>query len=409
MLRIVNVIPGSKASELGFEKGDIILSINGQLVNDVTDYIVLRDAREVWEILNSRDKSVYEIEIERDNNFGLEFSEPKWHRCTNNCVFCFVDQNPPELRKTVYFKDEDFRLSYLTGSYITLSNISKRSWERIVSGLFSPLYISIHSLNSNTRQKLLGCHEKIDIRDKLIQLKECGINFHAQIVVVPGYNDGDDLKETLEACAEFYPNLCSISVIPVGLTCHRKHLVDIKPVDQKTAKRIIMYLRKTGEDNIRRFGKRIIFPSDEMFLIAGEKIPGRHFYEDFPQLENGVGLISDFMNSKKPAGEFQALFLTGKSFEPYLKDYLSKVKGALVLSVRNKTFGDSVNVAGLLTGKDIMDFLIKIKPEKTVYIPDICLNDDYEFLDNIKLVDIEKKLNISIKAIDKVTLDRLFS
>jgi len=380
--------------------GDILVSINGTAVRDQLDYLFL-SADEELELIFSRGGERFIIELEKDfdDSLGLTFPEMKPRTCGNDCVFCFVDQFPPGARKTLCVKDEDYRFSFLHGNFITLSNIGKAGIARILRYRLSPLYISVHAMDSDVRNRMLGRKKDDGFLDKFRRLSEGGITMHTQVVIVPGYNDGDVLEDTIEKLSEYFPQTASIGLIPIGLTKHRRNLPELRLLEAGECRKIIETAESCRNNNVETYGDPLVYCADEMFLKAGVEIPRDEYYGYYPQIENGVGLVRHFLeyfDSEKdsfptavsPAQKI--LLVSGESIAPVLEDkivsVLNNIDGLTVslVKVTNKFFGESVTVSGLLTGNDIADTVQDTDADLVVLPPD-CLNFDDLFLDGMSI------------------------
>ncbi|MGB5768402.1 MAG: TIGR03279 family radical SAM protein, partial [Crocosphaera sp.] len=307
--KISSVLPDSIAEEIGFEAGDAIVSINGTKPRDLIDYNFLcADEFLELEVLDSKGK-LHQVEIEKDydDNLGLEFETALFDgliQCNNHCPFCFIDQQPPGKRDSLYFKDDDYRLSFLYGSYLTLTNLTQKEWQRIESMRLSPLFVSVHATEPDLRIKLLKNDRAGQIKEQFKWFQERRLQIHAQVVVCPGINDGIHLERTLQDLAEFYlgeiPTIISAAVVPVGLTRFRPTEDKLIPVSQEKAKEVIKQVQFLQQDFYHKLGSNFAWLADEWFLIAQEELPPESHYEDYPQIGNGVGSIRQFIK------EFQA-------------------------------------------------------------------------------------------------------
>lgn len=414
MLDIVQVRPGSLAERLGLEPGDTVLSVNGEKVNDLIDFKFLTAEEVIILAVKKRSGSTVCLKLLKtpDADPGLEFPLFPIKRCRNRCIFCFVDQMPPGCRKSLYVKDDDFRASFLYGNYITLCSLTDSDRGRIFRQRLSPLYISVHTTDPDLRSRMLGNQNAPDIMAELRRLAAGGIRIHAQIVLCPGINDGKRLTKTLEDLAGLAPAVSSIAVVPVGLTSHRKGLSPLKPFTRAQARAVLKTVAALGKSYKRKFGTRLVFAADEFFIKAGEPVPPAVFYEDFPQIENGVGMVADFMrkasSTRLPSriAPLQATLVTGASFGPTLKSLLRRFGTIEGLTVRpvivpNRFFGPSVTVAGLLTGGDILSALRGKKLGDLVVIPSNALKEDEDvFLDGMSLAELQKALIVPVQRAD---------
>lgn len=405
MLKILQ-IAGDSILAKDIRQGDKLVSINGETVKDKLDYHFLTSEEELeLEIERDGERFVIELEKDYDDDLGLYFPEMKPALCGNDCVFCFVDQFPPGARKTLCVKDEDYRFSFLHGNFITLSNIGKAGIERILKYRLSPLYVSVHAMDKNVRNRLLGRAKDDGFAEKFRTLAEGGISMHTQIVVTPGYNDGKILEDTIVRLAEYFPQTASIAVIPVGLTKYRENLPKLRLSTGGECAEIIETVDKYRRMFKRKYKDPLVYCSDEMFLKAGKGIPAGKYYRDFPQIENGVGLIRDLLdkfNAEKPdlpaeiRPASRILTPCGVSIAPILiaeiAPILNGVDGLTVeiIPVVNDFFGETVTVSGLLTGRDILKGLQGRRGDMILLPPD-CLNYDDMFLDDMTLDEFQYK------------------
>ena len=392
----------SIAYELGLCAGDEIISINNSVPRDIIDYSFLVKDEEI--LLHVKHKSgeeeLFEIEKDFDDDLGISFESAVFDRvkpCCNKCIFCFVDQQPKGLRKSLYVKDDDWRLSYLQGTYITLTNMKEKDWQRLENFHPSPLFVSIHTTNPNLRAKMLNNPNAARIMDDLERLKKNDIKIHAQIVLCPDYNDGDELLRTLEDLKKFKKILNSLAIVPVGVSKFRKE--KLKTVDKKVADFVI----NAVENFNLEMKKNVAMASDEFFLISGREIPKKKYYGKFAQIEDGVGAIrllkDDFEKCKKKLKKSlknpcRLTLLTGSSaakiFEEFKKEINVKGLDFNVVDIKNEFFGDKINVTGLVTGQDLV-FALKKNQTNAAIIPSVMLREGTdEFLDGIKVSQIKK-------------------
>lgn len=406
-MKIISVEKNSFAEEVGLSPGDELVSINGSGIQDILDYhFHAGDDFVELEIKSNGQSRFIDIEGGIEPGFGVQFEEMTCRHCGNNCIFCFIDQNPRDVRRSLLFKDEDYRMSFLYGNYVTLTNVKDRDLQRITKQHLSPLYISVHATNPHVRKQLLGLRRDDRLLEKITFLAENRITMHAQIVLCPGWNDGKILQETVEKCAEYYPWLNTIAIVPVGLTKHRHHLTPLTPVDSKYAEKIIEWERKNSSFFKKKLGSRFVFLADEFYMLADESVPSAAHYEDFAQIENGVGTIrrflDDFKAEKKDMttaiDDIHLIFVTGAMAAPVLQREvlpdLQKIDGlhVSVLPVENKYFGTSVTVSGLLTGQDIAYALEKNSKGDVLVLPPNCLNDEHVFLDDWTVGKLKKQI-----------------
>jgi putative radical SAM enzyme (TIGR03279 family) len=388
--------PSSPAEKAGIRSGERLISINGHRISDVLDYrFFSADEVVTLETLTPAGKVKLRRIVSDYEPLGLTFESSLMDRsrsCANKCVFCFIDQLPPGLRETLYFKDDDARLSFLQGNYITLTNLSERELTHIVELRVSPVHVSVHTTNPELRARLMGNANAAGILPRLKRLCNGGIEVHCQIVIVPGWNDGLELERTL---TELPKRISSVSVVPVGLTRHRDGLTPLKAVGEREAADIIFAV-----DRVKR--KRV-YCADELYLKAKLPLPPLTYYDDFPQFENGVGMLTLFehdfsaaVNNINISDVNPFAIATGFAAAPMFTRLL-KPFPANVYAVRNDFFGDSVDVAGLVTGRDLIAQL-RGKPLGTrLFIPDVMLRDgDSVFLDNVGIDEVQRELGVNV-------------
>lgn len=382
---ISSVLPDSIAEELELQPGDILLEINQQRMRDTIDYrFAISDEYIELLVQTSKGKILFDIEKDIDEDIGIDFAEPLFERphiCQNHCPFCFVSQMPKGMRKALYLKDDDYRLSFLYGNFITLTNMQEEDWQRIQEQHLSPLYVSVHATDRLLRAKLLGQSEVPDVREQIQQLGQFGIEIHAQIVANPGINDGAVLCQTIEELVELYPIVQSIAVVPVGITRYapRQMVVvqdqthEVRSYTCKEAEDIILLTKKYGNRYRHQLGQRMIYPADEFFLMCGRPIPSAKSYDGYPQYFNGIGLTRDFLDLWKQVSRSlpkhfknpsRIALVCGTLIEPVMQgvvDQLNQIDALEVslVPVINQFFGERVTVSGLLTGQDMIASLSK--------------------------------------------------
>ena len=408
--KIVFVKKGSSAWRSGVKVGDIVLSVNGHRVDDRLDFLFATKDESDIELEIERDGKILSVHLKANNgDFGIEIAPLKIRRCTNRCVFCFVDQMPPGLRSSLYVKDEDFRFSFLEGSYITMTNLTERDWERIIRQRMSPLYISVHSTDEEVRKKLLGKNNVPPIMAQLERLANGGVNFHAQIVVVPGYNDGTVLEKTVSDLLSFGDALLSLAVVPVGLTKYRDRLAPLKPVSRRLAKGIVDWHYEVRDLNDT--ARRTLQLADEFFLLAECDIPQESYYNGYPQYENGVGMVRYFIERARSWGKdnfpdlsgIKLAVVTGRLFAPIFEsialERLESLTGAKisVLAPVNSLFGASVTVANLLPAIDVVRAIKSLagKPD-AVLIPPRIMSSDGLSLEDWTLEVLEREIDSKV-------------
>lgn len=381
---IAAVHTDSIVDELGIRPGDRLLAIDEQPVRDIFDYQTRQNSEQLLLSIRKPDGEVqlFDIEKDEDEDLGLDFMNSMldecWN-CQNHCVFCFIDQLPKGMRSSLYLKDDDLRLSFLTGNYVTLTNISPAELDRIIAYRFSPLNISVHATDPDVRRKMMrNCHAG-DLMPDLKRIAASGILINTQIVLVPDFNDGDILQQTIEDLAELVPAIQSIAIVPVGITRYRQQnqLVPLRQVKKDEARQILTMVAKWQQNFLEKCGSRVLFAADEFYLCAGMPFPPAAEYEDYPQLENGVGMISLFMDELDQGLQIRTsalleprpliddivpvrvILVTGTAAGPLLTTIaarLSQFYGLTIktLVVLNRFFGETITVAGLLTGQDIL-------------------------------------------------------
>jgi len=413
VLEIDAVEPGGIADGLGIKKGDAICTINRQPVNDVIDFKFLTAEEHLTlRIANPHGHTrIISLHKEFDDSLGLAFASIRVKRCRNKCIFCFVDQMPPGCRKSLSVKDDDYRASFLYGNYITLGSLSEQDWQRIFDLRLSPLYISVHATDPALRSFIIGNKKAPDILTNLRRLADGGIRMHTQIVLSPGINDGRFLMRTLDDLAGLYPSVISIAVVPVGLTSYRKNLYPLRTYTRREAREVIAMVNAFGNRLKKQFGSRVVYVSDEFYIKAQVPVPSAAYYEEFPQIENGVGMVADFLQNaarvRLPAriAKFSLTLVTGMSFANVLRDTavrLKRVAGLTyrVVAARSFFFGSSVTVAGLLTAGDIAASLKGKRLGDIVLIPAESLREgDNVFLDDENLESLERKIGVPVKAV----------
>jgi putative radical SAM enzyme (TIGR03279 family) len=415
-IEILGVRPGSLASRLGLRPGFRLKSINGQRLADEFDYRFAQSDEQVALEWLDLDGTVRQGQAAKDpdEDLGLDFAETPFRRCKVKCAFCFIDQNPKGMRQTIYFKDEDYRFSFLYGNYVTLFNMSEEDFQKAISRRMSPMYISVHATEEAVRSRLLGVKKPTFILDRLKRLAGARIEIHAQVVVCPGWNDGEVLKKTVHDLAALHPQVASIACVPVGLTRHRQGLPDLRLSTPAEAAAFLDECRGWQEPFLKSKGTRLVFASDEWYLRAGRDLPGLDAYEDFPQLANGVGLIPTFLKEfdsalparkslKKPR---RITAVTGRAFQPFLarcaSELSQRVEGlqVSVVGVENRFYGDSIGVAGLLTGQDLLQSLSGVDLGEEVLLPHVMLRDRSQvFLDDAEAGDLAKKLGRPVRVL----------
>jgi len=426
-IAVKSVQPGSIAEEAGIEPQDFVLSINDNEILDVFDYRFLTTNEFFTIDVEKPDGEIWEIEIEKDEyeDLGIEFEDPMMddaRSCTNNCIFCFIDQLPKGMRDTLYFKDDDTRLSFMMGNYVTLTNMKDTDIDRIIKYKMSPINISVHTTNPELRKTMLRNKFAGGIIEKIKRLVDSGIIVNGQIVLCRGINDGEELDRTIKDLSQLFPGVLSISVVPVGLTRHREHLFELEAFDMESSKELIKQVEAWQLKLLSQYGKRIIYIADEFYIMAGVPIPNYEEYEDFPQIENGVGLISllryevdeviDKYKVKHKGNSKRTITIaTGASPSEYINEMTKKISEAFnveikVYTIINNFFGEHVTVTGLLTGKDVIAQLKGKELGDELLISSSMLRAGEEvFLDDVTLEELSKVLKIKVTPVMNSGID----
>lgn len=417
---IVNVVPGSIAHEMEIEPGDKLLRINNHEIKDVLDYHYGMNDEHLEILIEKPNGRQWEIEIEKDlqDDLGIEFEEglmDSYRSCNNKCVFCFIDQMPPNMRETLYFKDDDARLSFLQGNYITLTNLSDKDVDRIIYYKLSPINISVHTTNKELRCKMLNNRFAGEALEKLQKLYDHNITMNGQIVLCKGLNDGKELENTIHDLAAYIPKMQSLSVVPVGITKYRDGLPMLEKFGKKDARKVLEIIHKWQQILYENYGTRFVYASDEWYLTADLPVPEEKDYEGYLQIENGVGMLRSFINEFKE--KFQSLeknsllnrnlsmatgVLAASTIEKLTKKLNEKYPNVHihVYTIKNDFFGKDITVAGLLTGQDIINQLKDKNLGDGLFLPDVLLKHGEDILlDDLTIHDIEKALQTKITIV----------
>jgi len=419
-VRILSVTPGSPADLAGIRGDERILSINGEAIHDEIDYQALTANRDLIIVLENGSGS-HEAHIRKEDwePLGLCLDETqimKPRHCCNHCLFCFVDQLPQGMRSSLYVKDDDWRHSLMMGNYVTLTNVSEEEFQRILRRKASPLYISVHATDPEVRCRMLRNPKAGNVMERLKRLKENGLEFHCQIVLCPEVNDGKILSQSIEDLASLWPAARSLAIVPVGLTMHRAGLTELKRFDAGSAGANLEMIHSYQEHFLKRIGTRFVFPSDEFYCICHQPLPEDYEYEEYPQIENGVGMLrlldrecreaaEDLLSEtkpKKPSGR-KILIPTGVSAQPFIRElvdcYAPEEAEIQVIAVENRFFGETITVTGLIVGQDLISTLQGI-PCDEILICDTMLRENTDrFLDDMTLEDVHKALGCSVRVI----------
>lgn len=402
----------SIAAELGIEPGDTLLAINGQEIEDIFDYRYLANDEELTLLIQKPDGEEWEFDIEKDydEDLGIVFDNglmDDYRSCRNKCMFCFIDQMPPGMRDTLYFKDDDSRLSFLQGNYVTLTNMSDRDIERIIAYRLEPINISVHTVDKELRCKMLNNRFAGEALEKMDRLKEAGVEMNGQVVLCKGINDGTYLEETIEKLTEYIPCMKSLSVVPVGLTKYREGLYPLEPFSKEDAKEVIRMIHRWQERCMETYGAHFVHASDEWYFLAGLDVPGSESYDGYLQLENGVGMArlleDEFMEALGRAeyagGRRTVTIATGMLAAPLLKRLCERLMekfetvSVQVIPIRNDFFGERITVAGLLTGRDIIAQLRGKNLGDMLLLPcNMFRSGEEVFLDDVTLLELKKAL-----------------
>ena len=417
---IASVEPGSIADELELESGDILLEINGNKIEDVFDYHYLMNEEYVELLVRKADGEEWELEIEKEyeEDLGVTFENgmmDDYRHCTNKCIFCFIDQMPPGMRETLYFKDDDARLSFLQGNYVTLTNLKEKDVDKIIKYKLSPINISFQTTNPELRCKMLHnrfAGDSLKIVDKLV---ESGITINGQIVLCKNWNDGEELERSLADLYKYVPNLQSVSVVPVGLSKFRDGLEPLEPFTKEDAKRVIDQIEKWQKKAYEEYGLHFIHASDEWYLLAEEELPKEESYDGYLQLENGVGMLRlletefyDALDGKKgDAVPRKVSIATGKLAAPFIRNLMNRLTDkftnteVMIYDITNEFFGERITVAGLITGQDLKKQLKDVDLGEKLLLPCHMLRSGEEvFLDDVTVTELSEYLQIPIEIVD---------
>lgn len=418
-VKIYDVTIGSHADKAGIKKGETLLSINSNEIVDVLDYRFYQVNRKLTLEVEDEDKNVRTVEMTKGEyeEIGLEFETylmDKQHSCRNKCIFCFIDQLPKGMRESLYFKDDDSRLSFLFGNYITLTNITEHEIDRIIKMHISPINVSVHTTNPELRCKMMNNRFAGDTLKYLKRFADAGITLNCQIVSCPGINDGDELVKTLTDLENLGVNMTAI--VPVGLTRYRENLYPLVPYNKETAGQTIDIIEKMGDECVKKHGRRIFFPGDEFYLLAEREIPSPEFYEDFSALEDGIGMIAYLTDDvgwkleELDADEslcHKVTIACGEGVFPYMKRIMSMINEKFpnitinTRAIKNNFFGGGVNVSGLVTGGDLIDQLRDDDLGDRLIITSSMLRFENDlFLDDVSTDDVERELGITLVPVN---------
>ena len=418
-VKIFDVTTGSHADKAGIKKGETLLSINSNEIVDVLDYRFYQVNRKLTLEVEDENKNVRTVEMTKGEyeEIGLEFETylmDKQHSCRNKCIFCFIDQLPKGMRESLYFKDDDSRLSFLFGNYITLTNITEHEIDRIIKMHISPINVSVHTTNPELRCKMMNNRFAGDTLKYLKRFADAGITLNCQIVSCPGINDGEELVRTLTDLENLGVNMTAI--VPVGLTRYRENLYPLVPYNKETAGQTIDIIEKMGDECVKKHGRRIFFPGDEFYLLAEREIPSPEFYEDFSALEDGIGMIAYLTDDvgwkleELDADEslcHKVTIACGEGVFPYMKRIMSMINEKFpnitinTRAIKNNFFGGGVNVSGLVTGGDLIDQLRDDDLGDRLIITSSMLRFENDlFLDDVSTDDVERELGVTLVPVN---------
>ncbi len=417
-VRVVGVAGGSVCEKKKIKAGDILLSINRREIADVLDYhFHLQNSRLTLRLQTSAGKKrTVRLRKSAQEDIGLEFETylmDKQRACRNNCIFCFIDQLPQGMRESLYFKDDDSRLSFLFGNYITLTNLTEHEIERIIEMHISPINISVHTTDPALRCQMMNNRFAGDALKTMYRFAEAGLTIQCQLVLCPGYNDGEALTKSMEDLAKLYPSVTSVAAVPVGLTRYRDGLAPLRPFTKEESLDTIRRMEEMGEKMLEKYGTRVFYPSDEWYLKAELPLPKAAFYEEFSQIENGVGmlpsLIEEFqtaMNAAKEAPRGSKICLaTGKAAAPFFEHLVDQMRkkwdtvNVEVIAVENRFFGENITVAGLITGQDLAEQLKGKQMEYLLLSQNMLRQQGDCFLDDMTPADLEAALGTTIQFV----------
>ena len=428
-VRITSVEPGSPARRARIHKGDTLISINGNAITDVLDYRFYMTDEHLEILLCDQEKKLRTVVVEKDeyDDLGLEFETYLMDRqmgCKNACIFCFVAQTPPGMRKSLYFKDDDTRMSFLFGNYTTLTNLKEGDIQRIIKMHISPINISIQTMNPALRVQMMKNPFAGESLKFVRMLTEGGIKINTQIVLCPGYNDGEQLEYSLSELAKLGPNVQSIAVVPVGLTRYREKLTPLRGFFPQEAVEVVKTMERWGEYFCKEYGTRTAYASDEFYILAGKDFPPYEFYEDFAQLENGVGLMTlmhhEFAQAHNEAqleqspAAHRCTIATGQLAYPMMQDFAERVQQAFpqvqvqVKKIRNDFWGPTITVAGLITGQDLLAQLEGLDLGSELLIPANMLRHEQDrFLDDLTLEQVQETLGVPVLPVENDAFELL--
>ncbi len=414
---IQGVEPGSPAAQKRIRAGDTLLRINGHTIEDVLDYRFYA-VEKVLEVAVSRDGKARVVRVHKDEyeDLGLRFETylmDKQRSCRNKCIFCFIDQLPPGMRESLYFKDDDSRLSFLFGNYITLTNLTEHEITRIIAMHISPVNVSVHTTNPELRCRMMGNRFAGECLGTLRRFVDAGLAVNCQLVLVPGYNDGDELSRTMADLAAMSPAVKSVAAVPVGLTRYREGLTPLRLFTPEEARDVVERMEKAGEEMLARCGNRLFYPSDEFYIRAGLPMPAAEFYGEMAQLENGVGmtaLLSEQFHdalgreTRQPTGS-RLLIATGALAAPLIRRLVDAAAqtwhnlNCEVAAIENRFFGETITVAGLVTGRDLIEQLRGREVDRLLIPRDMLRSEGDCFLDDSTPEEVAQALGFPVQVV----------
>ena len=423
---ITKVISNGIAEEVGIEVNDVLLSINDNKINDIIDYKFLSADEEIVLEVEKANGEVWEIEIEKEygEDLGIEFGGGLMDvakSCSNKCIFCFIDQLPKGMRETLYFKDDDSRLSFLQGNFVTLTNMKDEDIDRIIKYHISPINVSVHTTNPHLRVQMLNNKFAGDVFERMQKLAAAGITMNAQIVSVPGINNGDELKRTITDLYTLYPQVSDVAVVPIGITKFRQGLKQVSTYTKEQSVEELERVKRLQDKYMREIGEPFVRLSDEFYLVADKQIPRQEFYDDYHQIEDGIGMVRCFRDAIDNTLDDLDLennesysIVTGYLAYNELLEATDKIKRRNsklqidVYKIKNNYFGETITIAGLLTGTDIIDQMKGIINSKYLILSNNMFRKGYELadsdeqimLDNMKIKDIESALDVKVIVVD---------
>ncbi len=415
---IVGVTAGSICEKKKIKAGDILLSINRREIADVLDYhFHLQNSRLTLRLQTAAGKKrTVRLRKKTQEDIGLEFETylmDKQRACRNNCIFCFIDQLPEGMRESLYFKDDDSRLSFLFGNYITLTNLTEHEIQRIIEMHISPINISVHTTDPALRCQMMNNRFAGDALKTMYRFAEAGLTIQCQLVLCPGYNDGDALTKSMEDLAALYPSVTSVAAVPVGLTRYRDGLTPLRPFTKEESLDTIRRMEEMGEKMLEKYGTRVFYPSDEWYLKAELPLPDAAFYEEFSQIENGVGMLASLLDEfatamdvakEAPKGS-KICVATGKAAAPFFVRLVDEMRkkwdtvNVEVVAVENRFFGENITVAGLITGKDLKEQLRGKQMDLLLLSQNMLRQQGDCFLDDMTPADLEAALGTTVQFV----------